>query len=437
MLFITSILFLTNYHRQLSVKEQLQSIPSSKASGDYANAQYVNAHKISPSQFTYSSNSPDNLPLSKAFDEVGAGKGSSYYWAAQYANNETFKNSIFINFKQQTQLEAILYDSAYSTKDKHREFHGFPLQLNIYSSFNGGPFELRAIFTGNAINPKDWGITQYVFRNSFLCDKLQIEFFDVSPDLSFSGGKKCPVAAEITFIGDLKSYNVPIQNKQGLYNDNNYLSSHIISTSEYQLASSGDKDGKPVTNINSDNYWVSQNENSDAFKATITITFNTVQTLQAFLMKPAYRTRNGVRNFDGFPEVLNVYAQSAAGQPLQLNTIFSGSPLDDWNIVQFVFNKPVQCKQLKLEFASVTQDGSFSGFKYHAVCGQLQLIKGASYDQLTFEPTSGNYGVDNYIRKHLIPQSNFTYKSNVQHFDNYPISNLFDEQANTYWCSQS
>lgn len=438
-------LFLTRITNPISIRgREPEVIPCAKASGNYANSAYVNSNKIPTTDFTYTSNSADNLPLSTAFNGVGAAAGPSYYWASSYESNETFHNKIYINFKRPTEIEAILYDPAYRTlrvPPYTRTFDGFPLKLNIYSSIDNRPFELVATFTGTGQWSNDWALTQFVFREPFLSEKLQLEFAEVTPDASFSNGRPCPVAGEITFMGVSNHYKATIQKQQGIYNDNNYLNSNRINPSEYTCTSTGDANGQPVSNINygSNKYWVSSIENSDEFKASITINFNEVKTLQAFLMQAAYRTRNGIRNFDGFPLVLNVYTTESDNQPLKLDTVFSGSPYDDWNIVQFVFKKPVRCKSLKLEFVTVTQDGSFSHFAYHAVSGVLQFIKGKEYDEITFEKATGNYNREEFIKKNKIQTADFTYSSNTgsKNDNQFPFSNAFDNKSSTYWISSN
>lgn len=433
-------LFLTRITKPISIKgREPEIIPCAKASGNYANTAYVNANKIPTTDFTYSSNAPAYLPLERAFNNVGAAAGPNFYWASSYESNETFHNNIYINFKRPTEIEAILYDPAYRTAKVppfNRTFDGFPLKWNIYSSIEGRPFELVATFTGTGQWGNDWALTQFVFGESFLADKLQLEFAEVSPDYSFSNGRPCPVTGEITFIGTRDHYKVQIQNKQGIYNDNNYINSHLISSSEFSCVTSGDKDGKPVSGIfGGSGYWVSKFENTDEFKASITINFNEVKIVQAFLMQTAYRTRNGVRNFDGFPLMLNVYTSEADNQQLQLDTVFSGSPYDDWNIVQFVFKKPTRCKSLKLEFVSVTMDGSFSNFAYHAVSGAMQLIGGAEFDEITFERTTGKLDNEYEINAIKVPSTSFTYSTNAGSKDEYPFSNAFDDTLKSYWIS--
>ena len=76
-------------------------------------------------------------------------------------------------------MRAILHDSAYSTNytTHTRRFAGFPIIFKVYSSSSDeGPYELKAIFSGDVPTDETWGRTQFVFKEPIICKRLKIEF---------------------------------------------------------------------------------------------------------------------------------------------------------------------------------------------------------------------------------------------------------------------
>ncbi|KAK8899272.1 hypothetical protein M9Y10_001583 [Tritrichomonas musculus] len=353
-----------------------------KGSGDYANNNYVNEHKISNNYYEVSSNGDKSgYPLSNAFD----GKADTF-WVSGTENSDSFKATVTFNFKRTVLLEAFLFNPAYHTRPPIRYQDGFPLRLNFYISNNDSPFELATSFSGEKPTSTSWDLTQFVFALPIRCDKIKVEFAEVTPNDSFGlGNKTQAAAAEMKFIGEIEPDFIESKGTEGIYNLSDYTTSHIISTEDFEYSSNGDKDGKPIANAfdgSPSTYWVAGEENSDTFKSAITIQFKKTTNVDAILIDPAYRTRypetGTVRYFDGFPTTLNVYASTTTGDSFKLDTVFKGEPHYPWAQIQFVFKTPIKCRRLKLEFSNVTLDESFWNTKYAAVVGEITLLQDAA-----------------------------------------------------------
>lgn len=349
-----------------------------KANGVYADANYVNQHKIANSFFEASTNGDKSgYPISNALDGVG-----TTFWVSEQPNSDSFKATITFNFTKTVLLQAFLINPAYRTRTTIRYFDGLPIKVNFYISNDDSPFEIVSSFSGEIPTDITWDLTQFAFALPIQCDKLRVEFVNVSPNDSFElGGATQASLNEIKFIGDVLPDHVESIGLEGLYENEDYTVAHTISTDEFTYSSNGDKSGNPIANAFDDlnsTYWVSGTENSDAFKASITIEFNEIKTIDAFIIFPAYRTRDTVRYFDGFPTTLNVYSSlTTADNSLLLDTIFEGNPHIPWTKIQFVFKKPIRCRKLKLEFYDVTLDESFWKTKYCAVVGGITILQEA------------------------------------------------------------
>lgn len=149
--------------------------------GNYADDNYVNEHRIPSSYFTYrTSGDKDGYPASNLFDDA-----YNSYWVSKDPNKESFKNYVIINFEGAITLEGFLYDTAYRTKGQVRNFDGFPTKLKVFTSTNNEPFRSIYHFYGNPVYP--WTRIQFIFPEPVTCDKIKLEFTTVTQDVSFGG----------------------------------------------------------------------------------------------------------------------------------------------------------------------------------------------------------------------------------------------------------
>ncbi|KAK8842112.1 hypothetical protein M9Y10_026339 [Tritrichomonas musculus] len=405
-----------------------------KSSHIYANnRQYINLNKVPASSFTAfaTGGQKDDKPLSNLFDD-----NKDTYWSSKDPNTDTFRNSLIINFTNTVTIDSILYDTAFSTSGQTRRFNGFPTILNIYTSTNNKRFRLHTTFTGNPVYP----MSQILFKFSepITCDQMQLEFYEVTPDMSFSYGANNPTSGGLTFF----KYNssLPIQGTTNNYANNEYVQSKIIKSTYFTAFSTGgSKNNYPLSNLfdsKANTYWNSQLPNTDTFHNTLYINFTAKVTLEAILYDTAYSTKGETRRFDGFPTTFNIYAATDDG-PYELKATFTGNPVYPMQRIEFVFQTPITCDQLQLEFAEVTPDGSFSNFALNANSGGIYFLGDILTNRVGIASPTGNFFNNvNAVNFYKVPASSFTAFATGGQKDDKPLSNLFDDNKDTYWSSK-
>lgn len=344
-------------------------------------------------------------------------------------------------------MRAILHDSAYSTNytTHTRRFAGFPIIFKVYSSSSDeGPYELKAIFSGDVPTDETWGRTQFVFKEPIICKRLKIEFTKVTPDFFFSNNQECPVANEMFFIGHLQYDEVAFAKTSGIYDNANYRNSHIITTNDFVYDTTADKSGIEKKNLFDrihKSYWVSSNPNSDTFKASVYINFTSSTSIEALVLRSAFSTKSPSRTFNGFPINLRIY--TATGQkPLSLHTVFSGAAptTDDWDLTQFVFKEPITCDRIQIEFYDVTVSNQFDcGGSKTAISGEIEILRYVPDEGIPFYPVSGNLNNPTYVNANNISALDFTYMSNGDNENDHSLSYAFDGKSGKgsgYWVSQ-
>ena len=434
------ILFLLIFSRNKLFLAEDSTTPFTKATGNYADDNYVRSNKINVETFTYSSNGDkDNYPITNAFNGISSDLQS---WVAKNPNTDTFHNSILISFDKEAKIEAILHDASYSTKNNALEYNGFPLILKIYSSSsNDEPLRLQATFSGECPEQDNtWTRTQFILPNPIYCTRLQIEFYKVTPDNSFSDGLECPAANEIYLIGELQHYKSTFEKVKNNYEVTQYVNSHKITTDHFTFETTGDKNNFPKSNLfdgSDSTYWASLNPNTDSFKASIFVNFTETTSVEGIIYSGSYSTSSPSRTFKGFPYKLTVYT-ALKDRPLTVHTVFSGETptTSDWDKTQFVFTPVIVCDRMQIEFTEVSPDTHTSNGALSAVSGGLELIK-PEYGSLPLYPASGILANKNYVDSHKIATSDFTYSSNGDK-TNFPLSYAFDGNigsGNKYWVS--
>lgn len=149
--------------------------------GKCADINYIKNHTIQQKYFVYnSSRDTDNYPISNVFDDT-----SNTIWVSKHSNTNFYHPYIIINFLEHFNIESIIYDTVYRTvKNEYgsfnRIFDGFPLVLKVFSSLNNEDFQLKYIFHGNPTFSMDK--IQFNFTHPILCDKLKLEFTNVTFD---------------------------------------------------------------------------------------------------------------------------------------------------------------------------------------------------------------------------------------------------------------
>lgn len=429
------ILFLRlPFSKQKNIKDGYETLSFSDPTGKFADADFVNKHKVPTSSFKYSSTGDrNNNPISNAFDDK-----SNTYWVSDKPENASFHPSIYINFTTPILLEAFLYDAAYHTPDSNsnRIFDGFPGRLKVYTSINDEPLTLNSIFSGTLLYT--WSRIQFKLSVPVKCSRLQLEFYDVSPATSLKSEEKLAGSGGITLIQNFGYDELNNRGTENNYADNNYVNFHKIPTSKFSYTSTGDRSGNPLSNVfdeKGNTYWVSDRPETNEFHPSISINFTEPVSLEAFLYDAAYRTdnQNNERTFDGFPSTLKVYT-SLDNAPLSLHTVFTGTPSYPDLRIQFVFGRPVKCTKIKLEFCDVSVAQSLQSTEKLAGVGNLIFLQSTEEEGLSINQATGNYNDTYYLSTHTIPTSNFTYSSTGDK-KGYPLSGAFDSVVKSHWVS--
>ncbi|KAK8865060.1 hypothetical protein M9Y10_010590 [Tritrichomonas musculus] len=431
-----------NTRSYLSSSIKNDGIPPAEAVGNYVDNNYLAKYKIPNSAFNCESpGDQTNRPISNAFD----GQDNTF-WASSIVNNDTVKGHLIFEFTSLTCIEALIFGPAYSTnrnvQPNTRRYDGYPTTLKIYTSINNEDFKLKYTFTGSPKPTDLWHRIQFVFPDTVWCNKIKLEFTDVTLDVSF-GNQHTAAAAEIYFVSPkLEHESLPPAEATGNYVNNDYLKEYKIQTNSFTCNSPGDQQGRSITNAfdgRDDTFWASSIVNTDAVKNTLTFEFNSITSIKALIYGPAFSTNKNVspntRRYDGYPLVLKVYTAVGEGD-YELKYIFSGSPrpTDLWQRVQFEFPEFVWCDRIKLEFTEVTLDVSF-GSQHTAAAAEIYFVSPPpELGNLSPAKATGNYANNAYINANKVPTDDFTYHSPGDQ-QSHPLSNAFDENGGTYWAS--
>ncbi|KAK8849917.1 hypothetical protein M9Y10_018507 [Tritrichomonas musculus] len=202
-----------------------------QALGNYADNNYLNARLIATSSFTCTTSGDlVNYPINNAFSTNG-----NLFWVGHRPVTETFRPYIIFDFKQTFTLEALIYTSGYRSQTYTRTFDGFPFKLNIYASVNNGPLLLKYRFSGNPPTSKKWDKTLYEFEDRLVCDKLKIEFVNVTENDSFNLAKaRHPSAQRIMLLKYIPPTQTPLPTVTPIYVD---ISSDEIESVESSISS--------------------------------------------------------------------------------------------------------------------------------------------------------------------------------------------------------
>ena len=423
------------YQKESSACDEFQTmncIEYTNVQGKYADSSYVFQHKIYRTRFTYkATGEKEGYPLSNAFDHTD----KDSYWAAATPNSDTYHNSIVVEFKKAVSIEAILYYPSFFSRGSNRIFNGSPTKLKIYTSIDNKTYQLEGIFVGTP--QKDWNQFQFVLSQPVLCDKIKLEFVEVTADTHTSGGAFTPVTGGITFIQSFTDIESGSTNLAGNFANKEYFNSHKISTDKFTYESTPSKSDKPLKNAfdtsDKGTYWVTQYPNNDTFHNSITVTFSNLYYIEGLVYYPAYNTPQGKpRNFHGVPTKMNVYT-SSGDKKLELAHVLYCSPENGWNEIQYVFPKPLRCDKLMLEFIEVTPENFFSGGALNVAVGGIAIMQSIQYSTINYTQRAGKYDNKTYLTMHRWSPSRFTYTASGQK-DDAPISNAFDySDSGTYW----
>ena len=396
----------------------------------YATDSYVNERKIDSSRLTYSATGqkPDYV-LSNAFDGQ-----TTTLWVSNITNTDKLHNSIYVNFDKNVTLEAFLYDAAYSTGSNYYTFHGFPKQLKVYATSGNKPYELAAAFVGTPT----WPSTrfQFVFKEPVNCDKLKIEFVEVTPDGSTSNQAKNPVVAELIFIENIDYDIVSTVPTAGQYTESSYIAEHRVKNDEFEYSGSEGLSDRQLPNAFDDltnTFWIAKNENTDTFHNYVDVSFKSVIELEGILYDAGYSSSSQV--FHGFPKKLKIYS-SRGSEELQMNTLFVGTPTWPNKQYQFVFKSPIKCDKIRLEFIEVTPESSKSGGKLCPLISNLFFIKKDDLITVATTPSETKYTNSEHMEKSKILNTQFTYSASSQR-NNRVIGNAFDDRIDTFWIAST
>lgn len=185
----------------------------------YADSSYISTYRIPNNQFTYFANEGfSSYPLSYAFDN-----NPKTYYISSVSNNISYHNNITFEFEDIITIEAIIYGTIYHSIDKDlRNYVGFPSVLNAYTSIGDTDFQLKTVFIGTPTIPSDR--IQFVFKEPVKCDKLKLEFAEVTTQQTV-GYSRNPAIANMIFISKItfsifnrQNIVIRISNKQSEIN---------------------------------------------------------------------------------------------------------------------------------------------------------------------------------------------------------------------------
>ena len=113
-----------------------------------------------------------------------------------------------------------------------------------------------------------------------------------------------------------------------------------------------------------------------------------------------------------------------------MKTIFVGIPVYPSTKIQFVFNKPVKCDKLILEFTEVSTQ-TIEGYSRNPCISNLIFIEYSNVDSLSTKGVEGDFAYNEYVDSHKISNSNFEIIAD-KGFNNYPLYNLFDDNEYSF-----
>ncbi|KAK8847227.1 hypothetical protein M9Y10_019811 [Tritrichomonas musculus] len=330
---------------------------------EFSNSSYIEIYRIPDNQFTYSAHEGlSAYPLSYSFDN-----NPDTFYISSVNNNISYHNNVTIVFDDVVMLEAFLYDTCRLTNDgiKYATFQGFPSVLNAYSAIGNGDFELNTVFVGFPMYPSQR--LQFVFKNPVKCDKIKLEFAEISSQ-TIVGESRNPCIAGLTFIRDSKSEVLPIKGVESEF-------VNLIPNSNFEIVADDGLDNYELSNLFDDDestFWISKTSNSDLFHNFIEVDFIEVVSLESILYDSALDNSRSTQSYSGFPLILNVYSSENNEKPSFVAS-FAGTPENPTRRVQFNFNENLVCKKLRLEFVNVSSQ-SISGTGNNPVCAGLKFV---------------------------------------------------------------
>lgn len=208
------LLILLRFHLKKNQSHEILS--TVKVQDKYTDLDYIKKHKIQPKYFTYnSSGDTGKYSISNVFDDI-----YDTIWVSKCSNTNFFRPYVFINFSKPFNIKGIIYDTVYKTvgNKNDRIFDGFPLVFNVFSSLNNENLELQYVYLSDPTFSMEK--IYFIFTQPILCDKLKLEFANVTFDSQFSFNYSA-CSRGITFI------------ESG--NDRNYLNSEICDVQQTKI----------------------------------------------------------------------------------------------------------------------------------------------------------------------------------------------------------
>ncbi|MCM1289758.1 MAG: M60 family metallopeptidase [Corallococcus sp.] len=354
------------------------------AGSQFAGTQYKSIYEVASSEIkSYANNggARDNYALDKMFDG-----NDKTFWISEKGNDETFQNYVSVNFVKSFPLKSIRYRSSYYSRDPVRYFSGYPTTLNVYVANGNDNFTL--VGTCMSEPAKDFSEdVVFTLPETVDCDRIKLEFAEVSVYTGVFGGTKVAAAMDVAFY---KSDDVikPTVKASGNHGNVNYLVSNSVTAEEMKIRANGGGNVANAFDKNASTYWQSESYNTEIFQNKVTLTMEREQTIDSIVFGCSYYTRNGKRNFSGFPTLLNVVATREDGTERKFS--FSGTPGNDWGYADFAFPEPLTCKKLVLEFAEVTVFSEIADGMPIVACSEMFLIKSADANiQETIDKVNG------------------------------------------------
>lgn len=398
-------------------------ISGKNVEGIYANSGYVTSHSVSTSEFTYTGPvGMSRYPLTYAFD----GNPKTFF-ASSVNNSDTYNDTIEITFNEPISLEAIIIHASYGAgtiTGALPTFHGFPILFCAYTSLDNSPYELAAVFETNPAPPTAF---QFVLPNLIKCDKLKLEFADVTIQTASygNGPAKNLIIGELIFIRHL------FISGESIYSNVGYTKTFFVPNSELTFSGSEGMPSYPISNAfddKSDTYYISNTANSDTHKNFIEISFKKTETLEGFVYDPVISTVGGQDVFHGYPTVMNIYS-SVGTDPYSLKMKFKGPCNPSWTRVCFHFSELITCDKLKIEFVEVTHQTIVGNSTNPAISN---LYFNRYMNAVKFTKSDFNYRADGYIHTYMVDSSKYVY-SGDEGQAKYPLSNAFDNDPTTFY----
>ncbi|KAK8883816.1 hypothetical protein M9Y10_042915 [Tritrichomonas musculus] len=243
-------------------------IATEPATGNYNDTQYLNDNRISSTKFTATTTGDQSgHPIENAFDS-----SKDTFWASSIASNDTFQSTIEFEFAELTTIEAIVIFPVFSTYHDStgnitRSYDGFPTSLRVYGSTDDSTYKLHSVFIGTPASTEINELFQFAFKRAITCNKLKLEFTEVTLDVSF-GNEYTAACGELYLIPSseqtpiITRASTPLPTPLGYpmitlvnYSDEGYWSSYRINdrsnwivTANSEQTTETANEG-PVTNI--------------------------------------------------------------------------------------------------------------------------------------------------------------------------------------------